>query len=123
MSNGAAREAELTVPAVEALRAQLPAAVRERGELVLGVSTLPSGSPPLGYTGTDQKTLTGVEPDLGRLVAAVLGLKPVVRNSTWENLFVGIDSGKADVAFTNVTVTEERRTSPPTGRTTWPSRR
>ncbi|MER5489457.1 hypothetical protein ABT024_40785, partial [Streptomyces sp. NPDC002812] len=30
----------------------------------------------------------------GRLVAATLGLKPVVKNSTWENLFVGIDSGK-----------------------------
>lgn len=109
VSNGAARQAELTVPAVEALRAQLPAAVRERGELVIGVGALPAGFPPLAYVGTDQKTLTGAEPDLGRLVAATLGLKPVVKNSTWENLFVGIDSGRVDVAFTNVTVTEERK--------------
>lgn len=42
-------------------------------------------------------------------MAATLGLKPVVKNSTWENLFLGIDSGKVDVAFTNVTVTEERK--------------
>ena len=28
---------------------------------------------------------------------------------TWENLFVGIDSGKVDVAFSNVTDTEERK--------------
>ncbi|MFC9298888.1 transporter substrate-binding domain-containing protein [Streptomyces sp. NPDC057011] len=108
-SNGAAQQAELSVPAVESLRAQLPKEVRDRGELVIGVGALPAGFPPLAYVGTDQKTLTGAEPDLGRLVAATLGLKPVVKNSTWENLFVGIDSGKVDVAFTNVTVTEERK--------------
>ncbi|MEV7616612.1 ABC transporter substrate-binding protein [Streptomyces sp. NPDC089799] len=109
LSNGAAEQTELNVPVVESLRAKLPAAVRERGELVIGVGALPAGFPPLAYVGTDQKTLTGAEPDLGRLVAATLGLKPVVKNSTWENLFVGIDSGRVDVAFTNVTVTEERK--------------
>ncbi|WP_405495465.1 ABC transporter substrate-binding protein [Streptomyces sp. NBC_00096] len=109
VSNGAAQQAELSVPVVESLRAQLPKAVRDRGELVIGVGALPAGFPPLAYVGTDQKTLTGAEPDLGRLVAATLGLKPVVKNSTWENLFVGIDSGKVDVAFSNVTVTEERK--------------
>ncbi|MCY0960916.1 transporter substrate-binding domain-containing protein [Streptomyces sp. H27-H5] len=109
VSNGATRQAELPAPAVETLRAQLPKAVRERGELVIGVGALPAGYPLLAYVGTDQKTFTGAKPDLGRLVAATLGLKPVVKNSTWENLFVGIDSGKVDVAFTNVTVTEERK--------------
>ncbi|GGZ80514.1 ABC transporter substrate-binding protein [Streptomyces subrutilus] len=109
VSNGAAQQAELKVPVVEALRAQLPEAVRSRGELVIGVGALPSGYPPLTFVGSDQKTFTGSEPDLARLVAATLGLKPVIKNSTWENLFVGIDSGKVDVAFTNVTVTEERK--------------
>ncbi|WP_031153157.1 transporter substrate-binding domain-containing protein [Streptomyces xanthophaeus] len=109
VSNGAARQAELSAPVVEELRAQLPEDVRKRGELVIGIGALPAGSPPLVYVGTDQKTFTGAEPDLGRLVAATLGLKPVVKNSTWENLFVGVDSGKVDVAFTNVTVTEERK--------------
>ncbi|RSS48517.1 ABC transporter substrate-binding protein [Streptomyces sp. WAC07061] len=109
VSNGAAQQAELSVPVVESLRAQLPKDVRERGELVIGVGALPAGFPPLAYVGTDQKTLTGAEPDLGRLVAATLGLKPVFKNSTWENLFVGIDSGKVDAAFSNVTVTEDRK--------------
>ncbi|MFD0378178.1 ABC transporter substrate-binding protein [Streptomyces sp. NPDC127112] len=109
VSNGAARQTELSVPVVDSLRAQLPKSVRDRGELVIGVGALPAGFPPLAYTGTDQKTLTGAEPDLGRLVAATLGLKPVVKNSTWENLFVGVDSGKVDAAFSNVTVTEERK--------------
>lgn len=46
VSNGAARQAELPAPAVESLRAQLPKAVRERGELVIGIGALPAGYPP-----------------------------------------------------------------------------
>jgi polar amino acid transport system substrate-binding protein len=109
LSNGAAEETELKVSEVKSISAELPASLRRSGKLVIGVGALPSGSAPLNFVGSDQKTLTGSEPDFGRLVAAVLGLKPEIRNSTWENLFVGIDSGKVDVAFSNVTDTEERK--------------
>ncbi|MGW3156930.1 ABC transporter substrate-binding protein [Streptomyces sp. NPDC001089] len=109
LSNGAARRTDLKVTEVKAISAELPKEVARKGRLVIGVGALPAGFPPLAYVGQDQKTLTGAEPDLGRLVAAVLGLKPEVKNSTWENLFVGIDSGKVDVAFSNVTDTEERK--------------
>ena len=110
LSNGAATEVDLTVPQVDSIRAELPASVVSSGELTIGLGLLPSGSAPLGYTGSDQKTLTGSEPDLGRLVAAVFGLKPVLANATWDNLFVGIDSGKNDVGFSNITDTEQRKT-------------
>ncbi|MET7458297.1 ABC transporter substrate-binding protein [Streptomyces sp. NPDC005574] len=109
LSNGAARQTTLKVSEVKSISAELPDAVRRSGKLVVGVGALPSGFAPLAYVGSDQKTLTGAEPDFGRLVAAVLGLRPEVRNSTWENLFVGVDSGKVDVAFSNVTDTEERK--------------
>ncbi|MEU3861632.1 ABC transporter substrate-binding protein [Streptomyces sp. NPDC028722] len=109
LSNGAAKETTLKVSEVKAIRAELPASVRRSGKLVIGIGGLPAGSAPLDFTGTDQKTLTGSEPDFGRLVAAVLGLEPEIRNFTWENLFVGVDSGKVDVAFSNVTDTEERK--------------
>lgn len=109
LSNGAAKEAELKVSEVKSISAELPASVRKSGTLAIGVGALPDGFPPLAFVGSDQKTLTGAEPDLGRLVAAVLGLKPELKNSTWENMFVGIDSGKVDVAFSNITDTEERK--------------
>jgi polar amino acid transport system substrate-binding protein len=109
LSNGAAQQTDLKVSEVASINAELPASVAKSGELVIGVGALPAGFPPLAYVGSDQKTLTGAEPDFGRLVAAVLGLKPVVTNSTWENLFVGIDSGKTDVGFSNITDTEERK--------------
>ncbi|GAA4831546.1 ABC transporter substrate-binding protein [Kitasatospora terrestris] len=109
LSNGAGTRTEIKVAEVAALHAELPASVAKSGQLVIGVGALPAGSAPLAFVGSDQKTLTGAEPDLGRLVAAVLGLKPVVQNSTWENLFVGIDSGRTDVGFSNITDTEERK--------------
>ncbi|MCD0485498.1 transporter substrate-binding domain-containing protein [Streptacidiphilus sp. ASG 303] len=109
LSNGAGKETVLTVAAVPSIRAELPKKVRDSGRLAIGVGALPAGFPPLAFVGTDQRTLTGSEPDLGRLVAAVLGLKPVLSNATWENMFVGLDSGRTDVAFANVTDTEQRK--------------
>ncbi|MER6031225.1 ABC transporter substrate-binding protein [Streptomyces sp. NPDC001851] len=109
VSNGAAQQTALKVSEVKSISSELPAAVRKNGSLRIAVGALPDGFPPLAYIGSDQKTLTGAEPDFGRLVAAVLGLKPQVSNYTWENMFVGIDSGKADVGFANITDTEERK--------------
>jgi polar amino acid transport system substrate-binding protein len=94
---------------VASIRAELPAAVRERGKLTVGLGFISGGGAPIGFIGSDQKTLTGSEPDLGRLVAAVLGLTPELNNATWDNLFVGIDSGRTDVGFSNITDTEQRK--------------
>src|SRR6478735_8318508 len=38
-----------------------------------------------------------------------LGLEVETPATSWENVFLGIDSGRYDVALTNVTVTEERK--------------
>jgi polar amino acid transport system substrate-binding protein len=108
-SNGAATETKVTVKEDSKLHDALPADVKKAGKLTIGVGALPSGFPPLAFTGDDQKTLTGSEPDLGRLLAAKLGLEPDVQNATWDNLFVGIDSGKYDAGFSNITVTEQRK--------------
>ncbi|MCE7002468.1 transporter substrate-binding domain-containing protein [Kibdelosporangium philippinense] len=109
LSNGAATETSITVKTVEEIRAKVPQRIRDSGTLKLGVGALPSGSPPLQYIGTDHKTITGSESDLARLVAGVLGLKPEFQNSTWENMFVGIDSDRVDAAFSNITDTEKRK--------------
>jgi polar amino acid transport system substrate-binding protein len=90
-------------------RAELPEKVRDAGTITIGVGALPAGFPPLAFVGDDEKTLTGAEPDLGRLVAAALGLEPTIENASWENLFVRLDSGRFDVGFSNITDTEERK--------------
>ncbi|MFF2508580.1 ABC transporter substrate-binding protein [Streptomyces sp. NPDC058067] len=92
---------------VDSIAAKLPAAVRERGTLRLGGSA--DASPPLGFYANDDKTRIGSEIDLATLVADTLGLKIDFSPVSWENLFVGLDSGKFDAVFSNVTVTEERK--------------
>jgi polar amino acid transport system substrate-binding protein len=108
-ANGAATETKISVPEVASIRAELPKSVLSSGKLVIGEGALPAGFPPLAFVGDDQQTLTGSEPDIGRLVAAVFGLTPDVTNATWDNLFVGIDSGRTDVGFSNITDTDQRQ--------------
>ncbi|MFG2050791.1 ABC transporter substrate-binding protein [Micromonospora sp. NPDC048935] len=98
------------VPAkVDAVAALLPADLRAGGTLAIGVGAAGAGSPPLAFTATDNKTLIGSEPDIAVAVAGILGLEPRLENTSWENLFVGLDSGKYAVGVSNITVTEERK--------------
>lgn len=108
-SNGSATETTIAVAQVDKIRKELPKSVIASGKLVIGVGDLPAGFPPLAFTGDDQKTQTGSEPDLGRLIAAVFGLKPEIKTATWDNLFVGIDGGTTDVGISNITDTEKRK--------------
>jgi polar amino acid transport system substrate-binding protein len=102
-------ETKIDVPVQDDIRSKLPKKLLDSGKLVIGEGALPAGFPPLAFIGNDDETITGAEPDLGRLVAAVFGLKPDVANATWDNLFVGIDNGTTDVGLSNITDTEERK--------------
>ncbi|WP_432840795.1 ABC transporter substrate-binding protein [Dactylosporangium sp. CA-092794] len=108
-AKGIAKPADLKVEQQQSIADEVPAAIKADGKLTIGLGALPTGFPPLAFVGDDDKTVTGAEPDLGRLVAAVLGLKPEFNNDTWDNLFVGIDSGKNEVGFSNITDTEQRK--------------
>ncbi|MGW5228016.1 ABC transporter substrate-binding protein [Nocardia niigatensis] len=92
---------------VDAIAAQLPQAIRERGTLV--VTGTIGATPPLGFYATDDRTVVGSEVDVASLIADILGLKVDRRNGDWAQNFVKIDSGEADVFISNATVTEERK--------------
>ncbi|MDT9686231.1 ABC transporter substrate-binding protein [Streptomyces sp. TRM76323] len=97
----------VTTAKVDSIAAEVPAEIRERGTLEVVGS--PGSAPPLAFYATDDKTVIGVEPDIASLVADVLGLELRLTTASWENVFVGLDSGKYDVGFSNITVTEERK--------------
>jgi polar amino acid transport system substrate-binding protein len=97
----------VTTEKVDSIAAQVPAEIRKRGTLEIVDSS--GSAAPLTFVATDNKTVIGVEPDIAYLVADVLGLKPHLNTVSWENIFVGLDSAKYDVGFSNITVTEERK--------------
>lgn len=105
----ATKPTSVEIKVSDELRAKLPKKVRDSGKLVVGGGFLPSGVPPLGYLGTDQKTWTGSEPDMSRMVAAVFGLKADFQPVTFQNLFVRLLAGQYDVAFSQVSITEARK--------------
>ncbi|MET7418571.1 ABC transporter substrate-binding protein [Dactylosporangium sp. NPDC005555] len=108
-ASGIGQKTDIKVEKQQAIADLVPDAVKADGKLTIGLGALPTGFPPLAFVGDDDKTLTGAEPDLGRLVAAVFGLTPEINNATWDNLFVGIDSGRTEVGFSNITDTEQRK--------------
>lgn len=98
------------IPAkVDAIAALVPEKIRSTGKLTIGVGAAGAGYPPLAFTATDNKALIGSEPDVAVAIAGVLGLEPDLANTSWENLFIGLDSGKYDVGASNITVTELRK--------------
>ncbi|MTE12139.1 ABC transporter substrate-binding protein [Nocardia aurantiaca] len=92
---------------VDAIAAQLPTAVRDRGTLVVTGSV--GATPPLRFYATDDRTPIGSDTDISYLIADILGLKVDTRIGDWAQNFVKIDSGEADVFISNATVTEERK--------------
>ncbi|MER7572522.1 ABC transporter substrate-binding protein [Streptomyces sp. NPDC126514] len=97
----------VTTGKVEAIADRVPEEIRKRGTLEVVNSS--GSAAPLTFYATDNKTVIGVEPDIASLVADVLGLKLHLNPVSWENIFVGLDSAKYDVGFSNITVTEERK--------------
>ncbi|MFF9910039.1 ABC transporter substrate-binding protein [Streptomyces sp. NPDC013457] len=97
----------VTTPKVDSIAAKVPEKIRKRGTLEIVDSS--GSAAPLTFYATDNKTVIGVETDLASLVADVLGLELHINTVSWENIFVGLDSAKYDVGFSNITVTEERK--------------
>lgn len=97
----------ITTDKVASIAAEVPERIRKRGTLEIVNSS--RSAAPLTFHATDNKTIIGVEPDIGSLVADVLGLELHINTVSWENIFVGLDSAKYDVGFSNITVTEERK--------------
>lgn len=97
----------ITSPKVARIAAELPASVRRCG--TLDVVDSAESAAPLTFRADDNRTIIGVEPDLAYLVGGVLGLKVRLHPVSWENIFVGLDSGKYDAGFSNITDTEERK--------------
>jgi len=104
--------------------ALVPADVAADGTLTVGV--VGTGEPPLGFLADDNSTVVGSEVDIASLVAEALGLQLDVRNISWEQWPLSVQSGDVEAVFSNVASTPRGcscSTSPPTARGSWPSPR
>ncbi|HEY4627362.1 MAG TPA: ABC transporter substrate-binding protein [Blastococcus sp.] len=86
--------------------ALVPADVAADGTLTVGV--VGTGEPPLGFLADDNSTVVGSEVDIASLVAESLGLRLDVRNISWEQWPLSLQSGDIEAVFSNVGVNADR---------------
>ncbi len=88
-----------------------PAAAADRLAEILakGEMTIATEGTWAPWTYHDEKgVLTGFDIEVGRLIAAELGVKPVFVEGKWDGLLAGIDAGRFDIMINGVDVTPER---------------
>lgn len=93
---------------VDEIAALIPEGLADDGTFTIGVAT-DGEFPPLFLYADDEETPIGNEIDIAYLVADVLGLDLDIQQTSWENLFLSVESGQYDAGFANITVTEERK--------------
>ena len=82
-------------------------AIREKGTLVIGME---GNWSPWTYH-DDSGALTGLEYEIGNLIAEGLGVKADFQEAPWDALLAGVDAGRFDIICNGVGYTEERAKS------------
>lgn len=107
--NVTSQQNRITAEPVPAIAELVPQEIRDRGVLRVGTGS-GAGAPPFSFTAEDDNTTwIGDEVDIAHLIGNVLDLDVETVPSSWEGLFLGIDSGSTDVGISNITVTEARK--------------
>ena len=82
----------------------LLAKIQERGTLV--IATEGNWEP---WTYHDENdVLTGLDVEIGKLIAEGLGVEPDFQETAWDSILAGVDSGRFDIACNGVGYTEAR---------------
>ena len=93
-------------PVVETPKAEpdLLDRVRERGTLIIATE---GDWSPWTYHDEDD-ALTGMDVELGALIAEELGVAPEYQETDWDSILAGVDDGRFDIACNGVDWTAER---------------
>lgn len=98
-STGAASGANAAVVAL------VPASVKSKGTLSVAAD---ASYAPNEFIASDGHTVIGMDPDLVKALAAVMGLKASVTNVTFDSIIPGLAAGKYDMGASSFTDTKAR---------------
>src|SRR5437588_8077725 len=87
------------------IAAEVPAAVKAKGTLIVASE---AEYAPDEFIAPDGHTVIGMDPDMVKAIAGVLGLKVKVVNSTFEAIIPGLAAGRYDIGASSFTDTKER---------------
>ncbi len=85
--------------------AMVPDKIKSSGKV--SVATDPSYAP-MEFSAKNGNTIVGVDPDMGKALGKVLGLKFKFTKSTFDGIIPGLSSGKYDLGMSSFTDTKKR---------------
>ena len=88
-----------------AIAAQVPATIKAKGPLTVGTEAQYA---PNEFIAPDGHTVIGMDPDLVKALAAVMGLNVKLVNTTFEAIIPGLAAGRYDIGASSFTDTKER---------------
>ena len=83
----------------------VPAALKSKGTITVAAD---ASYAPNEFIGSDGHTVVGMDADLSKALAQVMGLKANVVNATFDTIIPGLASGKYDMGASSFTDTKER---------------
>jgi polar amino acid transport system substrate-binding protein len=96
-----------TTPTVDStVAAEVPSAIKSKGTLTVAADATYA---PNEFIGSNGKSVEGMDPDLAKALAAVMGLKVKVVNASFDGIIPGLASGKYDLGMSSFTDTKERQ--------------
>jgi polar amino acid transport system substrate-binding protein len=101
-STPSATPAPKTDPKVAAL---VPAAVKSKGSLTVATD---ASYAPVEFFAADGKTVIGIDPDLGKALGGVMGIKLQFKNASFDGIIPGLQAGKYDLGMSAFTDTRAR---------------
>jgi polar amino acid transport system substrate-binding protein len=96
----------IATPATDSkVAAQVPAKFKSKTLVVAADATYA----PNEFIGSNGKTVEGMDPDLAKALAAVMGVKVKVVNASFDGIIPGLAAGKYDLGMSSFTDTKERQ--------------
>ncbi|GAA1884388.1 ABC transporter substrate-binding protein [Paeniglutamicibacter psychrophenolicus] len=94
-----------TMAAIPAAAALVPESIRSSGVLRIAI---PTNEPPTQYYKEGTEIMTGINPDLSRLLAGALDLKPEIMVSSFDSIIPGLSADRFDMTMSSMAVNEQR---------------
>lgn len=104
-SSGGSSSAPTTAAADPAVAKLVPAAIKSKGTLNVAAD---ASYAPNEFIGPDGKTVIGMDADLAKALAGVMGLKANVVNVTFDSIIPGLAAGKYELGASSFTDTKLR---------------
>ena len=103
--SGSGGDAQAAVTVDKTVADLVPADVKSKGTLTVGSDPTYA---PNEFLDEDGSTIIGMDPDLGKAIADVAGLKVKFEKASFDAILPGIGSKKYDVGMSSFTDTKER---------------